>query len=247
MSKGLGLNVVLVFLMLFSIQLQAQTTRVLIVGDSWAEQQWTDQVHDVVFDANGYGDTTVNGDSTAISGSEAADWVAPSQLQLIADALDSNLDIDTVQLTIGGNDFLAAWSANMSEPDELLLQQQISANIQTIIDFILLQNADTEVILSFYDYPNFVDTLTGLSGVFCNPLYNDMAQPSPNELNSAATSFEAVYAQLALNNPRVFYVSHLGLMQFNYGFPADGIQPGDLPTLCMRHCAIRGTRCTPHP
>lgn len=206
----------------------AQTTRVLIVGDSWAEQQFNDASHDMVFAANGFDDITVDGATTAISGSEAADWVAPDQLNLIATALTAQPDIDTVQLTIGGNDFLAAWRADMTLMEEMDLQQQISNDIQTIIDFILAQDSDIQIILSFYDYPNFVDTLGGISGIFCNPLFNDMAQPTPMQLNSAATRFEEAYSQLAVNNERVFFVSHLGLMQFTYGFPDDGILPGDI-------------------
>lgn len=217
-----------VLLILSSHNVYAQTTRVLIVGDSWAEQQWDDQSHNMVFAANGFSDIVVDGSTTAISGSEAADWVAPDQLQLIANALSDQPDIDTVQLTIGGNDFLNAWRADLTPLQEMLLQQQISFDIQTIIDFILNQDPEIEVILSFYDYPNFVDTLTGISGIFCGPLFDDMAMPSPLQLNTAATQFEQAYSQLAAANPRVFHVSHFGQMQFTFGFPEDGIAPGEI-------------------
>jgi len=224
--KNTCLLFVLFIGMVFSAN--AKTTRVLIVGDSWASQQWDDGSHDVVFAANDLNDITVDGSTTAISGSEAADWVAADQLNLIATALAAQPDIDTVQLTIGGNDFLAAWNADMTLAEEMVLQQQISTDIQTIIDFVLNQNDDIQVVLSFYDYPNFVDTLTGLSGLFCNPLFDDMAQPTAFELNSAATRFEQTYAQLAVDNPRVFHVSHFGLMQFTFGFSDMGILPGDI-------------------
>lgn len=207
----------------------AQTARVLIVGDSWASQQWDDRAHDMVFSANGFSSLTADGSTTAISGSEAADWVVPDQLALIATALANQPDIDTVQLTIGGNDFLAAWRADMTPMQEMTLQQQISTDIQTIIDFILVQDSRIQIILSFYDFPNFVDTLTGVSGLFCAPLFNSMGQPTPMQLNSAAQRFEQAYTQLAANNSRVFHVSHFGFMQFTFGFPDMGIQPGDIP------------------
>ncbi|GAB4188506.1 MAG: hypothetical protein Tsb002_14840 [Wenzhouxiangellaceae bacterium] len=207
----------------------AQTTRVLIVGDSWAEQQVDDNSHQVVFTANGYPNIRVDGSTTAISGTEAADWVAPGQLTIIGTALATQPDIDTVQLTLGGNDFLAAWRADMTMMEEMALQQQISDDLQIIINFILDQNPDIEIILSFYDYPNFVDTLGGISGIFCNPLFNDMSQPTPTELNSAARRFEDSYTLLAMANERVHHVTHFGQMQFNFGFPDDGIQPGDIP------------------
>ncbi len=215
-------------LMLLSPALEAQTTRVLLVGDSWAEQQWDDQAHAMVFAANGHSHIAVDGTTTAISGSTAAEWNTPSQLQVIADALAAQPDIDTVQLTLGGNDFLDAWNANMTAQQAQQLQQQIVADLDAVVQFILDQRADMEVLLSFYDYPNFDDTLTGISAIFCLPLWNDMAQPTPSELNQAAIDFEQAYGEISAQRGRVRQVSHFGLMQFSYGFPDQGIQPGDL-------------------
>ena len=80
-----------------------------------------------------------------------------------------------------------------------------------------------------YDYPNFVDTLGGVIGLFvCAPLWNDLGQPDPLQLNTASTDFEQAMAALAAAHPRVFHVSHLGLMQAQFGFPSDGIPPGQL-------------------
>ncbi|WP_395377375.1 GDSL-type esterase/lipase family protein [Marinicella sp. W31] len=214
------------FFLLISQLTHAQ--RVLIVGDSWAEQQWQDQSHNMVFTANGHPDITALGDTTAISGSTAADWIAPTELQRIADALDNNPDIDIVQLTIGGNDFLDAWRADFTPMQTLTLQQQIQTDIQTIVDFILAQDPNIEIILSFYDYPNFVDTIGGFTGIICNNLHTDLAQPTPLELNTAARDFEQAYTQIADNLSRVYHVSHAGSMQNTFGFPDDNILPGDI-------------------
>lgn len=205
-----------------------QTTRVLIVGDSWAQQQWDDDVHEAVFDVNGFPDIVADGSVTAVSGSTAADWTAPDQLEIITDALVAQPDIDIVQITLGGNDFLDAWNVDLSAMAEIMLQEQIRADLDTIISAVLAVRSDIEVVLSFYDYPNFVDTLTGLSGQFCEPLHTSMGMPTPEELNAAAGRFESVYASLATTDPRVHHVSHFGLMQFTYGFPSQGIAPGDL-------------------
>lgn len=222
----LGLTAVL---LLLNTTVMAQTNRVLLVGDSWAEQQWDDQSHAAVLLANGFDQYAVVGGATTISGSTAADWTAPAMLQLIEDALVANPSIDTVQLTIGGNDFLDEWRADFTPQQTLALQQQINADVQVIIDFILLQDPNIETILSFYDYPNFVDTLSGIPAIFCFPLWSSMAQPTPFELNTAATQFENFYANAASTNSRVQHVSHFGFMQFNFGFPDEGIQPGDIP------------------
>ncbi|MEM1080151.1 MAG: GDSL-type esterase/lipase family protein [Pseudomonadota bacterium] len=207
---------------------QAQTTRVLIVGDSWAEEQWLDGAHQRVFTANGLSQFNVDGATTTESGSTAAEWSTPGFLQRIGDALNAQPTIDTVQLTVGGNDFLDAWTVNLSASEVMTLQMDILDDLIVITDFILSQRPDIEVLLSFYDYPNFVDTLGGITGLFfCQPLLNDLGNPTPLQINRAANDFIGVYALLA-DDPRIQFVDHAGLMQFAFGFPDQGIQPGDL-------------------
>lgn len=201
--------------------------RVLLVGDSWAFFQWIDDSHDVIFDANGYADIDVVGGTTTIAGSTARDWAMPSELQKITDALSNHPEVDTVQLTIGGNDFLGRWQADMtpSEVDDLIAT--VTGDLQIVVDHILDASPTVHIILSFYDYPNFVDTLTGLSGLICEPKWQDMAMPTPFEINATGALFEQSYLQ-ATAHPRVDHVSHFGLMQNAYGFPGMGISPGDI-------------------
>jgi hypothetical protein len=206
----------------------SQDKRVLIVGDSWAQFQFVDGSHEDVFTDNGYANIDVVGLLTTESGSRASDWAQPDQLQIIIAELQANADIDTVQVTLGGNDFLGNWTADMTNMQVLALQQQIITDLNTIIDTILLYDSRIEVVLSFYDYTNFVDTIDGFSGQLCRDKWEGLGQPTAFEINTAATDFESTYLQIANNNPRVFHVSHLGLMQAYYGFPSDGIAPGDL-------------------
>lgn len=221
--------------LLLSFITHAQTNRVLIVGDSWAQQQYEANVHETVFSNNDYANINVIGETTARSGSEASEWATADQLQIIATALDANSEIDTVQLTIGGNDFLNNWSINLSSQQELDLQQQIKTDITTIIEFILDQNPNIEIVLSFYDYPNFVDTISGLSGFICNNLLTNLGRPSTSLLNDAAIRFEEAYAEVADNNPRVYHVSHFGLMQNFYdGTPLPGDLSSPSPVDAMR-------------
>ena len=206
----------------------AQTTRLLIVGDSWAEEQWLDGSHQRVFSSNGLGLFTVDGSTTTQSGSTAAEWSTPEFLQRIADALSAQPTIDTVQLTVGGNDFLDAWNVNLSSAEVMALQMSILDDLVVITEFILGQRPAIEVLLSFYDYPNFVDTLGGVTGLFfCQPLFNDLGNPTPLQINTAANDFINAYANLA-DDPRIHFVDHAGLMQFAFGFPDQGILPGDL-------------------
>ncbi len=201
----------------------------LLIGDSWAEQQWTDQAHALAFDVLGFGAVQVYGAATTESGTTAADWVQPGRLQTIADELALRGDVDVVQVTLGGNDFLNAWSTGLTPGQVQALTDAVHADLEQLAAFILDARPDVEILLSFYDYPNFVDTLGGIVGLFvCQPLWNDLGQPSPLELNSASADFEEAMARLARAHPRVHHVSHLGQMQWLFGFPGDGIPPGQL-------------------
>jgi len=131
------------------------------------------------------------------------------------------------------------------------LKQAILFDLGIIIDFILAQRADIEVLLSFYDYPNFRDTRTGLIGaLFCTPLWNDLGQPTPAQLNAAAIDFVDAYAGIADAHPRIHHVRHFGLMQNKYGIdmlPPGLPLPGEAnlpsPLTAMRNRAGLGRDC----
>lgn len=223
-------------LVFFTSSVLAQNAKVLIVGDSWAQQQYSDDIHDAVFDVLGYPDIEVlrNEDATAVAidGTTASDWVVPSELQKITNALINNPSVDTVQLTIGGNDFLDNWNKNMTMMEVDILKSNIVADIQTIVDAILAVDINIEIIMSFYDYPNFEDTLGGVVGfIACAPLYADMEEPTTEQLNGMALEFTEAFVEIADQNPKVFHVPHWGRMQNAYGFVNDDpvIEPGDIP------------------
>lgn len=218
----------LLFLSTFTAM--AQNAKVLIVGDSWAQQQYSDDVHDAVFDVNGYEDYQVlrNADSdlVAIDGTTAADWVVPTELAKITNALVNNPSVDTVQLTIGGNDFLNNWQKSMTMMEVDALKMGIVQNIQTIVDAILAVDINIEIVMSFYDYPNFEETTGGLTGVVCANLHNSMENPSILEINNLALEFTDAFVDIANQNPKVFNVSHWGRMQNAYGSSDGSIGPG---------------------
>lgn len=222
---------------------QAAPGGLLLIGDSWADQQFNDQSHSMVFATLGFGQVQVFGAATVESGSTAAEWAAPDRLAIIGQAL-TDPAIEIVQLSVGGNDFLDAWNADLDPAAKAALFAAIRADVETIVESILATRPDVEVLLSFYDYPNFVDTLGGIIGaLFCAPLWNSMEQPTPLELNTAASALEQSLLDLAAH-PRVFHVSHFGQMQSLFGFPGMGIDPGDLqppgdPALPSPSAALR--------
>lgn len=208
---------------------QAQVTRLLVVGDSWAEEQWEDGSHARVFAQHGLSAIGIYGDSTTESGSTAFDWKQASYLQRVDAALQTHPDVDTVQLTVGGNDFLDVWHTSMTAGEIETLTNAILFDLHLIIDYVLASDADIEILLSLYDYPNFRDTLGGLGGWFaCEPRWQGMGGPTPLELNGVAIDLVESIASLAASDARVHYVDHFGLMQNFYGWPDDGIPPGSI-------------------
>ncbi|MEM8996211.1 MAG: GDSL-type esterase/lipase family protein [Acidobacteriota bacterium] len=204
------------------------TERVLLVGDSWTWFMWQNETMRDVFADNGFPGIIEVGGATTINGSTAADWSQPGNLQLITDALAARPTIDIVQLTIGGNDFLdgqpgGGWFVGMTPAEFDAMADRIRSDAQTVIDHILGLDPDLQILLSLYDYANFEDgTLIGCSG-----RWTDLGQPTPRQLNQATLDLEAAIASLG-DDPRVTLIGHAGLMQFTFGFPGDGVPPGQL-------------------
>ncbi len=212
-------------LILCSIAAQAQVTRFLVVGDSWAAEQWEDGSHQRVFNSNDLAAIGVSGELTTTSGSTAAQWVMPVNLDRIGTALAQYPHIDTVQLTIGGNDFLDQWNTSFSEAEFDELIGWITQDIEIVSTYILNQRPEIEIVVSLYDYPNFEDTRGGLIWFFaCGPLWNDLGEPTPLQVSSAAVDVIDAVEALASANQRISHVRHLGQAQNEYGIP--GFPPG---------------------
>lgn len=207
--------------------------RVLLVGDSWTEFFWINRSLRNVFSDQGHGDIWEKGDLTTLSGSTAAEWTEIQQLQTIADELALNPSIDIIQVTLGGNDFLAGvqgngWYVGITQEEEQAVIDRIISDIGIVIDYTLNLNPEYKVLLSFYDFPNFEESLNGILSFSCEDLFNRMNQPTTLELNQAFGRFNAsLKAQIAAFE-RVSLVDHVGLMQFQFGFPAMNIPPGSL-------------------
>ncbi|MEM6454322.1 MAG: hypothetical protein AAF772_04435 [Acidobacteriota bacterium] len=208
--------------------------RVLLVGDSWTEFMWVNRNVRDMFAAQGRADLVELGGATTISGSTAEDWVTPGNLAEITDALANNPTIDVVQLTIGGNDFLAGqsgggWFAGIDDVSRDALLAQITGDVGTVIDHILGLDPNIWIVLSLYDYPNFVESRFGLLFFTCDDLWDDLGQPTPREINDAGVLLEDAVDAVVATRPRVLSVRHGGTMQEAFGFSDMGIAPGALP------------------
>lgn len=231
------------------------TNKVLIAGDSWAQYMSDDGTYNKIFDKFGHADKDLigpslgsnpgpgyNGTEYAISGSEARHWADRANYPWITNvinALNVNPEIETVILSIGGNDILAGksdggWYKNMNldvAGSEAALFATIRTNTFVIIDAVLAAHPNVEIILSSYDYPNFN---TGfLCFAYACPKRNDLSRsPATDlitdaELNQMMITVETERISWLALEPKLKFANAIGLSHYYYG---DGVSAaGALP------------------
>ena len=230
--------------------------RALLAGDSWAQFMWDDNSHNDIFDRFGHADKQMlsesrdsmpdpgyTGSEYAISGSEARNWVDTANYPFLANmqvALTANPSIDTVVLSIDGNDVLAGksdggWYKDMDldvPGSEEALFQTIQTNTLTIVDAALSIRPTLQTLISSYDYPNF-NTSAFTCGFYACDKREDLSRDPDNdlitdaEINGLIVLLEGRRIDWANANPRIAYDNSVGLMHHYYGDST--AQPGDLP------------------
>lgn len=219
--------------------------KVLLVGDSWAQYMWDDGTHNTIFDKFGHADKNMlsqslgsnpgfgyTGAEYAISGSEAREWadrVNYPWIDNVINELTNNPSIETVVLSIGGNDILAAKSGGGFYKDmdldvagsQAALFNTIKNDTFVIINDILAVHPDVEILLSSYDYPNFN------TGFFCAffacPKRQDLSRDPNNdlitdaELNQMMITVETERITWIDDEPQLKYDNAIGLSHYYYG------------------------------
>jgi hypothetical protein len=229
--------------------------KVLIAGDSWAQYMYDDGTHNDVFNKFGHPDFDLLGQSLgsnpgsgyggseyAISGSEAREWADTANYPWVANVIteiDNNPTIETVILSIGGNDILAAksgggWYKDMdldAAGSEAALFATIRDNTFVVIDAIVAAHPNVEVLLSSYDYPNF--NTGGWCFLYACGKRDDLSRDATNdlitdaELNQMMVTVEEERITWLGLEPNLHFDNAIGLSHYYYG---DGVNaPGTLP------------------
>ncbi|HSH03896.1 MAG TPA: hypothetical protein VLL52_15375 [Anaerolineae bacterium] len=228
----------------------------LIAGDSWAQFMWDDDSHNDIFDKFGHADQQMlsqsldsnpgpgyTGTAYAVSGSEARNWADTANYPYINNlltAINNNPQVDTIVLSIGGNDFLAGksgdgWYKDMdldTPGSEAALFTRVTSDTWDIMNAIWAVHPDIDILISSYDYPNFSPSLCNWPGVACG-MRRDLSRDPNNdlvtdaELNAMMVDVEQIRIDWANNHPQLAYDNAVGLMHYYYG---DGTNPpGTLP------------------
>lgn len=231
---------------LFSQNCNVLKNRILIVGDSWAYLPWSYGSLDDNLEKYGFSDAKAYSNSDiSVNGKKAEQMTDSIMIADIQQALDNNLHIDIVCLSIGGNDFLDDWNKSMSQLETDSLLDVIIDRTDTIIKIINNMKSNLAIYLPMYDFPNFNETISVHSAPSSHPFYStwdNMGQPSFLELNTQLLNYSQKITTLANLYPNVYFVDASGLMQNIYGqttplqvapggtYPSDSVNvPGGYP------------------
>ncbi|MDG2048767.1 MAG: hypothetical protein P8M78_01265 [Myxococcota bacterium] len=127
---------------------QAQTPRILLIGDSWVAQAWFAGSFQTALANKGLSQFGVEGGSTTIGGTTAAQWATQPFLNLITAKINADPTLDIFHLSMGGNDFLGAATGT----DLLALANQIIADQITVVDHIVSLQPNAKITIGTYDY-----------------------------------------------------------------------------------------------
>ncbi|HFC12259.1 MAG TPA: hypothetical protein ENJ56_05390 [Anaerolineae bacterium] len=229
--------------------------RALLAGDSWAQYMWDDASHNDIFDKFGHADKRMisesldsdpgpgyTGSEYAISGSEARQWINSADYPWIANmvtALNANPTVDTVVLSVGGNDVLAGrpdggWYKDM-DLDQAGAEDALFATIETNTNAIITAaqsvRPNLAVMISSYDFPNF--NIGFWCFVYACPKRDALSRDPSNglisdaELNAMMVTVEERRIGWANADSRLYFDNSVGLMHYFYGDGATA--PGVLP------------------
>lgn len=178
--------------------------RILLAGDSWSALMQAFDTYQTVFpEYPGCESYRSIGFRTAVVGMRATEFTAPTMLSKVAEELAQYPTIDIVHLSLGGNDILyGTWRPTMTPAQQQALFDNVTAHIETVIDFILAQRPDIRIVLCGYTFANHAS-----SGI------------TMQQANQAILELEQTKRVMVQGKDRVFYVHNLGLMQYTYGIP----------------------------
>ncbi len=217
-------------------------TTILVVGDSWAHLVCSNYSIPAVLRSKGLNKWTSNyhpdnkihiagcgKQGTVRIGAVTEEFLPSSKLgQRVSLILKNDPSIKIVYLSIGGNDMFWYWDKEMTLDEGQSVFEDAYRNTKIIIEEMLSIRPDIKILISGYDYPNFTNKTDWNKIPLYRKFYNDMKQPSVEELNSALEDFTIKMQGLA-NGDNVAYIHHLGLMLHYFGSPEHDIKKQTLP------------------
>ena len=215
----------------FAIPAGAADPRILVVGDSWAQGIWVGGLMDKALAEAGYPDISSVGETTALGGTRADQWVRPDFQHKILDALEAHPTVDMIHLVIGGNDVLRRIKETnifreWTEEKRVREWKVIAFNVTRIVTWCLDLDQINHVVVGGYDYLNAA-TADAFFAHFDNPFhFGGMTQA---QVNDCFIEVEGYKRDMALDIEACTYIHNFGLLQHHFQDPPDAPAPGGPP------------------
>jgi MYXO-CTERM domain-containing protein len=185
----------------------ARAAKLVVVGDSWAEQS-ADELEAVLV---GHGQGFITVDPNGIGGTTADQWanVVPNAL---VDLVALNPDAEWVWLSIGGNDLFANYTAGLGAQNADIYE----TNLRQILTTLWASYPDIKVVMFGYDFVNFEQSPECISQALV--YFGPVATADINQY--MVDDVHGVQQQLAAEFPNLTHVHEvLGTLQSAGGIP----------------------------
>lgn len=212
---------------------ETTTTKILMVGDSWAFFMNVDGTINNV--SKDWGHSNINyytNLTLSENGAETDDFLTPTKVTELQTQLANRPEVKVIHLSIGGNDFLGSWNVDFTTTQRDSLANAVIGRLDSIVDIIHTARPDVHVFWSGYVYTNFTEVLSTITPLLqsTHPFYGtwrSMGFPSTSQINSIQNWFQDRISAQYLNDPKFTYIPATGLMQYAFGqTTALGIAPG---------------------
>lgn len=200
----------------------APRMRVLVVGDSWATYEGP-AIRNVFVDAGDASEDLLN---IGVPGAKVAVFDSPFWLAYGKMFLAQYPTIDTIHFSMGGVDFLTGWHADDPPAVQAAFFDDIALHIRHIAQELLAVDPKLRVLLTGYDFWNFVEPVAAQPGLLCwDAWMNTFHQPTPEQVNVAMMEMEVRLEAIADQYDRIDYLRTIGFLQTVYGYPSKGLAP----------------------
>ena len=195
---------------------------IVLAGDSWAA--FTCTLHSIDDSLKNAGvvnaATNASCNATTLIGMHAEDWLKSNFHKATLVSLQDP-SVQILYLSLGGNDLINMWNRSMSLDQENEMSLEIKKRLNDIVTVYQALRPDIKILISGYDFPRFTPDHPILA---YRKAYLQMGSPSALELNTMLMRFSKVMTSLA-NGKNVFYIHHLGVMQYYFGNSEGGLEP----------------------
>lgn len=201
--------------------------RLLVLGDSWAFFMGVERSIERALPDHGL--AAVRAAHLGIPGSTVEDWSRPEVLRIMAVVFQLLPTIDTAVVSLGGNDFIDDYEAAMTPAEFETMLDAIQADLETLVDGLRAARPGLRVVITGYDYPNFIESLQSLWNEPNRDRWEDAGRPTPPQVNAAISELGYRQFLLAQDRPWAVHLNNFGLMHWIYGYPGRGLAPQTTP------------------